>query len=562
MHERKKIKECFIKFDEPIQGIPLPTQFTYPFYYEPHPLTLLAAKQLQQHLATQTDWRHDFGIDHFVDGVNVGKMFGVLVVRKENGELGFLAAFSGRLGDSGNQPQFVPPVVDYLAEDSFFRKGEQEIEHLSAEIAVMESSENYLNIKNYYEETIRSAEEKLAELKVNQKNRKQSRKLRRAELVGSSPGTDQLLEELNQESKDDHFVLKDKKAFWQAKVYEAKTKFDLEHSKLLLLKKKRRKRSVELQNELFDAYQLLNANGNAKGLREIFDAQGIEVPPSGAGECAMPKLLQFAFLNQLQPIAMAEFWWGQSPKSEIRKHGQFYPSCKGKCEPILKHMLQGMDVAPSPMENVSTFEKTLDVIYEDETLLVINKPHEFLSVPGKTNADSVYQRMRQRFPKATGPMMVHRLDRATSGLMVIAKTKEVHQELQTQFLTKEVRKQYVALLEGKLEAEEGVIDLPLRVDLEDRPRQLVCFEHGKPALTHWKVLDKKSVRTRIQFFPVTGRTHQLRVHAAHQQGLNIPIVGDDLYGQRDTRLHLHAEALSFVHPASLKRMHFSVEAEF
>ncbi len=264
----------------------------------------------------------------------------------------------------------------------------------------------------------------------------------------------------------------------------------------------------------------------------------------------------------MKPLAMAEFWWGQSPKSEIRTHGQFYPSCKGKCEPILSHMLSDMNVDESPMTAVKTDHLELPILFEDEVILVVNKPAGFLSVPGKTQSDSVYQRMIEKYPNATGPIIVHRLDRATSGLMVIAKTKDAHQNLQEQFRTRSVKKQYVAILEGDVKEEKGVIDLPLRVDLEDRPRQLVCFEHGKPALTHWEAMERSKGRTRIHFFPKTGRTHQLRVHAAHQDGLNKPIVGDDLYGTKDKRLHLHAESLEFNHPISREKLAFTIAPDF
>ena len=272
--------------------------------------------------------------------------------------------------------------------------------------------------------------------------------------------------------------------------------------------------------------------------------------------------LQYAFLHALKPLAMAEFRWGQSPSSEIRKQGYFYPSCKGKCEPILGHMLKGMKVDESPMLSVSTVKKKIEVVFEDDHLVVINKPHEFLSVPGKSNADSVLARMAKKYPEATGPLLEHRLDRATSGLLLVAKTKVLHKALQNQFLTKTIKKRYVALLEGEVSKDEGSVDLPLRPDIEDRPRQLVDHVHGKPALTKWKVIERRGARTLVHFWPVTGRTHQLRMHAAHVDGLNLPMVGDDLYGKPDKRLHLQAAELVFEHPISKERMRFELDAEF
>ncbi|MND52220.1 Ribosomal large subunit pseudouridine synthase A [compost metagenome] len=259
---------------------------------------------------------------------------------------------------------------------------------------------------------------------------------------------------------------------------------------------------------------------------------------------------------------MAEFWWGQSPKSEIRIHGQFYPACRGKCEPILAHMLEGVEMDENPMLTNPAEGRDVEIVYEDEALVVVNKPAEFLSVPGKNVQDSVYERMRLKYPNATGPLIVHRLDMSTSGIMLVAKTKESHKVLQEQFIKRTIKKRYIALLDGVVESEEGFIDLPLRVDLDNRPHQLVCYEYGKPACTKWEVVERKNNKTKIHFYPITGRTHQLRVHAAHPMGLNSPIVGDDLYGNKGERLHLHAEWIEFKHPTSKEIMTIQVEAEF
>ena len=225
-------------------------------------------------------------------------------------------------------------------------------------------------------------------------------------------------------------------------------------------------------------------------------------------------------------------------------------------------MLQGLNVDVNPVLLPPPEERKLEIVFEDQAILIINKPAEYLSVPGKTDADSVYRHIKQNYPNADGPLIVHRLDMSTSGLMVIAKTTEAYHHLQNQFLNRTVKKRYIALLEGIVSQDEGTIDLPLRVDLDDRPRQLVCYDYGKQAITHWKVLDRTNARTRIQFTPITGRTHQLRVHSAHQQGLNCPIVGDDIYGQKRDRLHLHAEYLEFTHPLTHVVMSFKVEAGF
>jgi len=306
----------------------------------------------------------------------------------------------------------------------------------------------------------------------------------------------------------------------------------------------------------------LNYKGKTKDLLDIFKDTLLLRPPAGAGECAAPKLFQYAYENELKPIAMAEFWWGASPKSEVRQHKRFYPSCRGKCEPILGHMMQGLEVAPNPMEAVPNFDEELEIIYEDDYLLLVNKPHEFLSVPGRIIKDSVQTRMKTYLPKAKGPLLVHRLDMSTSGLLLVAKTEKIHKCLQKQFIKRTIKKRYVALLEGVLEQERGEIELPLCLDYNNRPQQMVCYHNGKPARTKYEVISVKNGRTRIYFYPVTGRTHQLRVHAAHVKGLHIPIVGDDLYGKKADRLYLHAEQLIFEHPETREMMEFVCEAPF
>jgi tRNA pseudouridine32 synthase/23S rRNA pseudouridine746 synthase len=306
----------------------------------------------------------------------------------------------------------------------------------------------------------------------------------------------------------------------------------------------------------------LNALGESKNVVDVFAEIGAILPPAGAGECAAPKLLHYAYTNGFKPICMAEFWWGASPKSEVRQHKNFYPACRGKCEPILGHMLRGLDVEDNPMLVNPAEDKEMEIVFEDDYLVVVNKPAEFLSVPGKTISDSVLTRLKERYPNATGPLLVHRLDMSTSGILVAAKTERVHKHLQSQFIRRKVKKRYVALLDGVVAATEGIIDLPLRVDLDNRPHQLVCYEHGKSARTEFRVVRIEGGRTRIHFFPITGRTHQLRVHAAHSLGLNTPILGDDLYGTRAERLHLHAEFIEFTHPISKELINFTIPPVF
>ncbi len=344
---------------------------------------------------------------------------------------------------------------------------------------------------------------------------------------------------------------KRKEKYWKKRLEERETEVNRFKDEIERLKAERKERSAALQQKLFGEFRMLNAKGEVKDLCTIFEQTVRKVPPGGAGECALPKLLQYAYLHRLKPLAMAEFWWGDSPKNEIRHHGYYYPSCKGKCEPILQHMLQGLEVDENPLLDNVHKDTRLEIVFEDEWLLVINKPAGMLSVPGKTeDMDSVYHRLKKKYPDATGPMIVHRLDMATSGLLLVAKTKEAHRHLQAQFENRSIKKRYIALLDGGIaEAEKtGIISLPLCLNPLDRPRQIVSEEYGKEAVTEYQIIAKSKQYTRIAFYPLTGRTHQLRVHAAHPKGLDCPILGDELYGKKADRLYLHAEYIEFRHP--------------
>lgn len=555
---------CFNNFQSSIADYSLPKRFTFPFYYEPHPLCLLAAKELQQHLVTQTDWEHNFGLTEGKKGLVIGKMFGVLVVQNEAKEIGYLSAFSGKLADANHHPNFVPPVFDMLKKDGFFKKEEAILNQINRDLEILEQDANFLECQQRVNLEKLQAQKELAARKQSIKDGKKERKARRklGEHLLDDEGFIDFKEVLRQESLKQNYFYKDFKKQWNQQLEKSKVELDEYLNKIDFLKKERKEKSNALQQRLFSQYQFVNVNQEWKSLGAIFEETAQKKPPAAAGECAAPKLLQYAFLNQLKPIAIAEFWWGQPLKSAIRKKGHFYPACRSKCEPILAHMLEGTLMDENPMLTNPAIGKTLSTVYEDDHLLVINKPTEFLSVPGKNIRDSVLFRIKKKYPTATGPLVVHRLDMSTSGLMLIAKTKDAHKYLQYQFIKRFIKKRYVALLDGIVKEEEGIIDLPLRVDLDNRPHQLVCYEHGKSARTKWQVLERKNGQTRIHFFPITGRTHQLRVHASHSLGLNCPIIGDDLYGIKGKRLNLHAESIEFTHPISKEIMKIQVDAEF
>ena len=549
-------------FKQPISHLALPDKFTYPFHYTPHPLCVLAAEEVKEYIASREEWQEELAF---------GKMFGVLIVQKENkqetakkeavNEIGYLAAFSGNLAGKNLHPYFVPPVYDLLQPEGFFKIEEEQISSINIRIRELENNRSYLDLKEKWKTETEQAKAILNQAKAELKAAKEAREIRRQ---SSSTLSEEEQASLIRESQYQKAEYKRLEKEWKKRLEELETEvryFDIEIERL---KTERKERSAALQRKLFEQFRMLNAQGEVKDLYTIFEQTVQKVPPAGAGECALPKLLQYAYLHQLKPLAMAEFWWGDSPKNEIRHHGYYYPSCKGKCEPILQHMLQGLEVDENPLLNPVHEEEELEIVFEDEWLLIVNKPAGMLSVPGKAeDRDSVYHRLKKKYPEATGPMIVHRLDMATSGLLLVAKTKKVHQDLQAQFANRSIKKRYVAVLDGIVLSERtGRIELPLCLNPLDRPRQIVSKEYGKEAITEYKIISEsekiideseRSINeprkyTRIVFYPLTGRTHQLRVHAAHPEGLGCPILGDELYGKKADRLYLHAEYIEFRHP--------------
>lgn len=531
----------------PSEALPLPHQFPDPFHLPPHHLALACAEELQRHLDI-------FFADELARS---GKMFGVLAVETPDGERGFLAAFSGSLMSRSRHPAFVPPVFDLHDETLFFKRGEKEISALNDKIHRLENSETFIlaketvnRLKSEWEEKIGKAKEQMV---IHKKIRDEKRSIQ-GQPDETISATEQR-EKLNQESAREKSEFRKLKQQAESEIRSAEKQLDNFRAELDRLKKIRRDTSARLQDALFAAYLMLNGKGEEKNITSIFADAGLFIPPGGSGDCAAPKLFQFALKHRLKPLAMAEFWWGAAPADEIRKHGHYYPPCRGKCEPILGFMLQGIPMEKTTVRGAEPLP--LPVLFEDEYLLAVNKPEGLLSVPGKGGRPSAAGIL------GSGYIPVHRLDMDTSGILLFAKSAEVHQKLQKMFAHKTVEKSYIALLDGVLTGMNGgLISLPLRTDLEDRPRQRVCHEFGKPAHTRWKILGMKENRTRIQFMPITGRTHQLRVHAAHPKGLNLPILGDRLYGNSAKRLYLHAEKLRFTHPITGKICLIEAPCEF
>ncbi len=538
----------FHPLPESVSPDQLPEKFNNPFHYDPHPLCLLAAKEVQAYLAGQKQWEME---------LQKGKMFGVLIVQDKQKNIGYLAAFSGLLAGCSRQSFFIPPVYDLQKPGGFFQTEEQYISTLNTRLNSLETDPSYLSLQQQLKTEIAESQKIVENARMHLKTAKAERELRRQHQLTETEQNILIRESQYQKASYKRLV-----QHLRHHIANLETEINKFRTSIEQLKNERKLRSAALQQKLFAQFHLLNARGEEKDLCQIFAETARHTPPAGAGECAAPKLLQYAYLQELTPVAMAEFWWGNSPGTEVRRHGYYYPACKSKCEPILKHMLQGLNVEANPLEMHSPQPPAPEVIYEDEWLLVIHKPAGLLSAPGKLGHPSVYSLIRASYPDVTGPLLVHRLDMDTSGLLLLAKTKEVHKQLQQQFKNHLIKKGYIALLDGILSQQEGRIDLPLCADPADRPRQQVSYKYGKPATTLYKVIEYREQHTLVAFYPVTGRTHQLRVHAAHQLGLNAPIVGDRLYGKKAERLCLHAESLQFLHPITQKRMFFEKKIRF
>src|SRR6218665_1732808 len=543
----------------------IPGAFPSPFdELGPHALARRAAELLQAEL------RAGFiapGLPSaMLDGAEGGKMFGVLVVREPGGRLGFLRAFSGMFAGRWLLPGFVPPLFDAEARARIESPGEAEVKALVARADAFRASPELTALRSALEEQASRHAGAREALRLRHEANRPERKSQRAELMASSLSEEDrraALHELDQRSRGDKAEKRRSDAAGDAERQALAPKLARLERRGRALERLRHMFSRALMRRLHDTYAVPNARGERRPLRSLYVPRE---PPSGAADCAGPKLLAQAFAQGLQPVSLAEFWWGAPPSSGGRITGAFYPACRDKCGPLLPFMLEGLPVSPPRVFSPpARAPGELSIVHEDAWLVVIDKPGGLLSVPGKdeaAGADSILARLRARYPDATGPLLVHRLDLDTSGLLVAALDSRTHAALQRQFLHRDVHKRYVAWVEGTVQVDEGVIDFPMRVDLNDRPRQIHDPVHGKAATTRWRVLERRGTRTRVAFFPLTGRTHQLRVHAAHPLGLGAPIVGDRLYGHEDARLFLHAEALTFTHPQMGERVSFELPAPF
>ena len=600
-----------------------PRQFTYPFCYEPHPLCIAAAKEVQRYIEESGVWKDEKG---------QGKMFGVLCVREKgkvkSENIGFLAAYSGLLAGRNDWGYFVPPVFDAQQPDGHFKTEERAISALNKEIDALQKSDMYLAQRSEYEDAKLRIEQSIEQMRCRVAEAKRQRDARRHEAEqGGKPLTAEEKAAMVHESQ--HLKAEQRRLKQQctATLDQLRRPLAEHEARVDALRRQRREMSDALQQWLFSQYRMLNANGEERDLVDIFGETINAMPPAGSGDCCAPKLLQYAYANGLEPVCMAEFWWGDSPKQEIRHHLHYYPACRSKCLPILTHMLRGLDVEPNPLAQPKTNDVPR-IVYEDDTIIVVDKPAGMLSVPGKAVADGdvaldgnaahadddvaldVEEYVRQYLTKNSQlptqnsqlstpnsqlstlnsqlstknsqlPKAVHRLDMDTSGLLVLALNDAAYIELQRQFASREVKKRYEAVLDGKPsvlcgapgskwlsvshDGREGRISLPLIADIMDRPRQRVDFDNGKTALTDYRIERLlPNGRTLVSLYPLTGRTHQLRVHCAHNEGLACPILGDPLYGHgcHTSRMYLHAAMVEFRHPVTGERLRFESASGF
>ncbi len=522
-----------------------PLAMNNPFYYQPNDVCFEVQREICNYLENKSDWQEE---------ISAGKMFGFLIAEQKDGAIGYLAAFSGQILGKENHDYFVPPVFDYLQENGVFKTKKREISELNRKISDLENQTQDISQQSGAFKKSQDILKEIADYKEFIKKSKLNRERQR-----SNPDL----------SDEDKKKLIAESQFQNAELRRLKQRYDVENNNFITelskhsdtiseLKNLRKQKSEDLQKYLFENFVILNAKGEKRNLLNIFKEYNNTIPPSGSGECCAPKLLQYAYLHGYKPLFIAEFWLGRSPVGEIRQHRHFYPACQGKCKPILNFMLSGLDVKSNPLEESNP--QDFETIFEDNFIVVVNKPAGMLSVPGKSKRVSVAEIAKKRFGEEA--MVVHRLDMATSGLLVIAKNLDIYIKLQQQFENHQVVKVYYAVLSGEINRSEGTISLPLMPDIADRPRQKVDFLQGKPAITDFKVDKVENGKTYINLYPKTGRTHQLRVHCAYRDGLSHPIIGDELYGEKSDRMYLHAMKITFTHPITNETLTFETDPNF
>ena len=556
--------------------------FTDPFRYAPHPAVQEAARIMTDMIDSDRSLSEAF---------SEGKMLGVLVCRSSgtSSELCFIAAFSGNVGGRSHIEGFVPPVFDLCDPNGHFKQREAEITSINHRIHTLSNSDRLVSLQSELSETIGARDRALAEFRMAMAEHR----IRREDMRSRTSDPHELAR-LIKESQHEKAEFRRLKASWEKNISSVQDQIRTMQDEISQLKDERARMSDELQDWIFRQYVVHNALGESSSIADIFAGHGL-VPPGGTGECAAPKLLEYAYRNGLEPLAMGEFWYGRSPQTAVRTQGHFYPSCTSKCGPLLGYMMKGLSIGPSGFIGDGHIIPAPVIIYEDDSIVVAEKPSGMPSVPGLDGRISLEEHLSlnddpKRNSVSSLVLAVHRLDMDTSGVMVFAKTEKAAAALRQQFAEHTVRKTYIARVTlattpaamaataadaeaariepkagdidlplPRIEPTAGCIDLPLAADYDERPRQRVDFQQGKPAHTEYEAVRVNPDGTAdLLLRPVTGRTHQLRVHCAHSLGLGSPILGDLLYGGSPApRLHLHALSITFRHPVTDTELTFT-----
>jgi tRNA pseudouridine32 synthase/23S rRNA pseudouridine746 synthase len=486
-----------------------------------------------------------------------GKMYGILLVKTPDQQLKVLKAFSGLAIHSLELNEWVSMISgkDQIILEE--KRTVAKLEEMKEEIAYLQTlpeGEDLKKLQEQFEQALQIFKEQQAQAKLI---RQEKREYFQQNLTGMALKL--ALEELNNQSYDDSKALKKFKDTWKEKLQPLQDKVTEIENQIKQLKARRKSISRHLQGQLFQAYSLTNFSGESRSIDSFMNYGGF---PTGTGECCAPKLLHYAAIHQLIPLGMAEFWWGKDSKDKVS--GQFYGACRERCQPLMGFLLSGLSLT----ENSSTVtDKTLTILYEDPFLIAVNKPTGLLSTPGRyfETQDSVLSRLRHQYEDGMNFRAIHRLDQDTSGILLIARNGNIQNLLSQQFRQRNIHKVYEALLAGIVKIDQGIIKLPLWGDPNNRPYQRVNDEKGKGkrAITQFKVMERQDNLTRIEFIPLTGRTHQLRVHAADKKGLGTPILGDHLYGSPPySRLCLHAKELGFIYPNTQEKVILKTETPF
>ncbi|MEH2451852.1 RluA family pseudouridine synthase [Nostoc sp.] len=488
-----------------------------------------------------------------------GKMYGILLVELPNGEQRVLKAFSGLLNGCSLVEDWVPPIPgrDEVALEE--ARTLAQLDAIKQELLTLKQ----LTERQQYQTLFDEFEQQLQAMSDRHRHCKHQRQEKRQQIC--DPFT---LEQLDEESRQQGIERRQLKRQQNAVLQPLQQLIAVTDARISELKQQRKALSRQLQAQMHATYSLTNFSGRSRSLQKLMPG-GF---PTGTGDCCAPKLLHYAATHNLKPLAMAEFWWGASSVNQEKIQGEFYGACAERCQPLMGFLLSGLKPISIPNRDVYTIsplsptKAEIPIIYEDEWLIAVNKPAGLLSVPGRyrDRQDSVLSRLRHLLADGMALVSVHRLDQETSGILLLARDRQTHRQLSQQFQQRQVYKVYEAILSGAVTVDQGTIELPLWADPENRPNQKVDWQHGKPSLTHFQVMAREGDYTRVEFTPLTGRTHQLRVHAADVRGLGVTILGDRLYGccAVTSRLHLHARELRFEHPQLEKSLHLQAITPF